>query len=602
MTRPQERFPAATPALLLSALAATGCGGGGGGGGPVNLAPTLVAASFQGAATSPAAGDFLVLAFSETIALGAGTTFDGDDLLLSAGSIGQAPTTVQTNSRTLRLTFGSGVAFAPGSTTITLSSTNDAVRDLDGATGLPAVPVTIGSSDGAAPTISGVTIESIHPQLNGTGPAGGTLQVPVNGWAIDLQHTDNSGVDPGRTRITANVAVGSPAGTQPPGADLVPFLAVELATPAASRFRVPAGVSFPFGPAILTSVVFDGGGLGSSPVDFDLTVRPFDARLQPFETSAQPRQTWFLDLSRDVESYTVNPVFGGSQMNVVAGANGRPDLEDLFLVIGLHSPMPIPNVVGSANSNAVVLQHWIAELGTRLAALYAGANVEFTFTRPGPAFGSASSVPYQSFGYSQLCIGGSADATGNSGVLGLAIFDPNNETQNDDCRLDFQGARLGVFLQTIVDNEIGPPATAPFRLMFDHFTPTNGGTPIGNNPLDREYLLGNLPNDPRAGWIDAAIATLARFTAVVVAHECGHSVGLVKDGAMPIGLYGGDVVNFPGPVPEAAPGHIQTASHFPNGAINVMSPTLSWSLATNTATAFNTLNIAYLRERVVYGN
>jgi hypothetical protein len=111
-------------------------------------------------------------------------------------------------------------------------------------------------------------------------------------------------------------------------------------------------------------------------------------------------------------------------------------------------------------------------------------------------------------------------------------------------------------------------------------------------------LLGNLPADPRSTQIDTALADLARFTAVVTAHECGHSVGLVQNGAMPDGLYGGDTVNFPG----SSDGHIRTAALFPSGAINVMSPALSYSLAINPATAFNSLNKAYLREQVFYGN
>ena len=84
----------------------------------------------------------------------------------------------------------------------------------------------------------------------------------------------------------------------------------------------------------------------------------------------------------------------------------------------------------------------------------------------------------------------------------------------------------------------------------------------------------------------------------MTAHECGHSVGLVQNGAMPVGLYGNDAVNFPG----STDGHIRTAALFPSGAINVMSPALSYSLAINPATGFNSLNKAYLREQVFYGN
>ena len=73
---------------------------------------------------------------------------------------------------------------------------------------------------------------------------------------------------------------------------------------------------------------------------------------------------------------------------------------------------------------------------------------------------------------------------------------------------------------------------------------------------------------------------------------------LAQNGAMPSGLYGNDTTNFPG----SQDGHIRTAALFPVGATNVMSPSLSYSTAINAATAFNSLNLAYLREQVFYGN
>ncbi|MCK5943381.1 MAG: hypothetical protein KAI24_15475, partial [Planctomycetes bacterium] len=112
---------------------------------------------------------------------------------------------------------------------------------------------------------------------------------------------------------------------------------------------------------------------------------------------------------------------------------------------------------------------------------------------------------------------------------------------------------------------------------------------------DGARLLGTV-GDSRETAIDAALADLARFIATVTAHECGHSVGLVVNGAMPTGLYGNDTTNFPG----SANGHIRNTSLFPAGATNVMSPSLSYSTATDAQTDFNTLNKAYLQEQVFY--
>ena len=67
--------------------------------------------------------------------------------------------------------------------------------------------MTIGTSDGVAPNITNITIAGIDDELNGTGPAGGTLQIPTAGFNLDLAYSDNSAIATGQTVITANVAI-----------------------------------------------------------------------------------------------------------------------------------------------------------------------------------------------------------------------------------------------------------------------------------------------------------------------------------------------------------------------------------------------------------
>ena len=95
-------------------------------------------------------------------------------------------------------------------------------------------------------------------------------------------------------------------------------------------------------------------------------------------------------------------------------------------------------------------------LVTELAALYSGANVTFTLTQPSRQLRHRSS----SVSYSVVRLLADQhrgrDST-NPGVLGLAIFDPSNTTQNDNTQTDFSGSqRLGVFLHTIVDSGLRP--------------------------------------------------------------------------------------------------------------------------------------------------
>jgi len=584
--------------LLLAAAALGGCHHGGGG--SAAAAPTIVSAAFSGATTTPAAGDTLLLFFSADVTLVTGKLLTNSDVSLttgaSLGTVTAAPTLV--NSRSVQITLGSGVSFVPGTTAIALAAGNDVVVSTTGMLGTGGTAVVITKGDGTAPLLSNLTLNGINSELNGTGPAGGTLQVPANGFTIDLAYSDNSSVDTSRTQIVSSLAVGTAAGTQPPGTNLVPFLTATSLTAAASRFTVPAAVSLAPGITTLTAYVVDITGLPSAAHTFVCTVKPITDALRPFETAVNSSQVWFLDLSRDVESYSVNLGNVNTPVVVTAGASGTADLDELLLVLGQMSATPIANVQGSENSNDVLLDRFKTTLLANLAALYSGANITFTFTRPAGSFGTNSSVAYNALGYSQICVAGSADASGTSGILGIAIFDPNNATQNDDTLLDFNGqGRLGIFLHTVINAGFLQSSSSDFRQTFDAFTPARSGTPIGNDASDGQRLLGTL-TDARASAIDAAIAGIGRFTAVVLAHECGHSMGLVQDGAMPVGLYGGDAVNFPG----STSGHIRNASLFPPGSINVMSPSLSYSVAINAATAFNTLNIAYLREQVLYGN
>jgi hypothetical protein len=575
-------------------LALAACNGSGGGA-TDSVPPTITAASFGGAGPGPVAGDVLVLLFSEDVQLPAGPVDDADLVLSGGGTLGAATTvTDQPTPRSLRLTLGAGATFAPGTTTIGLAPTNTVFRDAAGNLGTGGTPVVIDSSDGSPPTITNLTIAGVDAALNGTGTAGGTLQVPENGWSIDLAYVDTGvGVDPTRTQLSASVTVSTSAGSQPPGTDLLSFLTPTTATATVGSYTVPASVTFPAGALTLTCVVVDAGGLSSMPATFVATVRHWSDPLQPFETTVNPQQVWFLELDRDIESFTTTAIAGGASVDIVAVQNGRSDFLDILFVLGLQHTAPIPNVSGSDDSNAVALGRFQAALLADLQAFVAGANIQFTFTPPSGSFGNNSSLPYASLGYSQICIAGSSDTPG---VLGIAQFDPNNQRQNDDCLLEgASSSRLGVFLHTIADSGLGPPSGSTFRAVFNNFAPAVGGQPIGSVAGDDQRLLGAL-GDARETRMDEAIADLARFTAVVVAHECGHSMGLVANGAMPNGLYGNDP-NFPG----SNPGHIRNQALFPTGT-NIMSPLLAYSSAIDPATAFNSLNLAYLREQVFYGN
>ncbi len=584
----------------LAACAA--CGGGGGGGSGDSTPPVVIAAAFVGASSTPAPGDALVLSFDEDVTAQAGAAVTDATFALSSGDTLGTGTAVdaQPDSRSVRLVLGSGASFSPGTSTIAFAATNTVVRDVAGNLGSAGSPVVIGDSDGAAPTIASITVAAIDAALNGDGPAGGVLQVPQNGFPIDLAFADTAssgaalGVDAARTRITASVAVTAGGATRTAGTDLAPFLTLASHSSTSARFLVPPTVALPQAPLVWSVVVFDLGGLASSPRSFACSARIATDALRPFETTANAQQVWFLDTSRDVESFTTTTIAGGARINIVAGASGRSDWLDVLHVMGLQTTTPQSN--GTTDSNALALTQLQDAILAELADFCSGCNIAFRFTQPSGSFGATASFLYASFGYSQICLGGSAGSS--EGILGVAQFDPNNTRQNNNCLLESGvSPRLGVFLHTIADDGFRSASTSAFRLLFNQFAPALGGSPIGTVTDDLQRLLGSV-NDLRAVRMRAAIADIARYVAVVTAHECGHSMGLVQNGSMPTGLYGNDPVNFPG----STDGHIRNTSLFPTGGINIMAPSLSYALATDPATAFNSLNLAYLREQVLYGN
>lgn len=573
----------------VAILATSACSGGGGGGG--GSTPKLVRAVFSGAGPTPQAGDTLLLTFSESIALVSGTTLSDADLALapaaSLGAVTSSPTLL--TSTVVSVPLGAGVSIVPGTTTIDIETT-DAIQDLDGNLAEASTPITITTGDGDRPTIGSITINGVDSTLNGTGAAGGTLQVPQWGFTVDITYSDaTSTLDQASITLSADVTVSTSGGNRVPNSDLAQFLSISSDTSSATLL-VPQSTRFPEGAVTVTASIADSTGMVSIPVTFSFLVKPRTNDNRPFETNVNASQSWFIDMSRDIESYTVN-VAQTEPVAVVAGSNGRADIEDLFRIIGLHSATPIANANGLLNSNQEVSAQFQAKMLEVLQRVYSGVNVDFTFTSPGAFPSSGTSVAYSASSFSQICVAGAESAAGNSGVLGIAIFDPFNDTQNNNCVTDFQGSqRLGVFMHTAVNEGI-KDGLSPFRTTFDPFTTARGGTPIGDQAGDENRLL-NPALDARAGEMETAIDSFATMTAIVLAHEAGHSMGLVTDGAMPVGLYG-NLAAFPG----STSGHIRNT--FPAGSTNIMNPSLSFSTTLSSSTAFNTLNQAYLRELIV---
>ncbi|MBK8976237.1 MAG: hypothetical protein IPM29_09935 [Planctomycetes bacterium] len=595
------RSPGIVPlGLTLSLLAACGGGGGGGGGTPTS-GPALIAVTFVGIGATPAAGDRLLLVFDAAVEPVPGASFDDDDVSLAGGSLGTVTAApASTRPLTIEITLGAGVSFTPGTSTFALGADLDALRaTADGARPATATtPLVIRRGDGDFPTIDTLTVESIDGELNGTGPAGGSLQIARTGVRFDVAFQDATQAAP-----PAAVVLSVDGDTLVDGAivragrDLAGALGATTLGTGTASVRVRDGAALPIGARVATVVVIDASGMPSLPATFAFRAVQADAALRPLESG----QVWYLSIDRDLESFEVRtrPPFNQPFVAIVAGANGVPDLLDVFTVLGMRTTPGIADIGDGRSSNTAVLDAFERAVLAKLAQLYEDVDVTFTFDAPG-TFPSGASFAYASFGFSQICLAGAPNETG-SGTLGIALVDLRNAFQDDDCDEDFAGLRLGVFLHTVANLGLETSNTA-FRLAFRDVAPALGGTAIGGDPLDGERLLGTR-QDSRAASIDAAITYLATVAAVVTAHECGHSMGLVANGAMPRGLYGDDPVNFPlsGNQPASnANAHIENQSLFPGSGQNIMSPAVDLDAAQSPDTKFNSLNRAYLREKALY--
>jgi hypothetical protein len=597
---------------ICTAACLSGCGGDSGGTVASKESPVILSAFLIENApgnSTPEAGELLELFIDEAVELTGAAVSNADFALPAGASLGSNPSVSLADERRVRIVLGGGVAFTPGTSSIAFAAEQDAIRSTTtGKLGTGGTALTITVGDGDRPVITNVTLNSIPSPFNGTGTAGGVLQVPANGFLIDLTYGDvSSPIATTKFQVTANRGVVVNGTAQPAGADLFPSLSPVTANNATASILVPGNIAFPDGSVILTVLVFDISGQGSMPATFAFRAVQASAANRPFEA----QQTWFIDLSRDLETITsakvpCNPPLPNPciVITVVETPNGIPDLLEILSVIGLQHSPPIPDVSGTKDSNEVTIDILKTEIIAQLALLFPGVNIAFTFSSPGN-FGPVLQPAYGAVSFSQICLA----AKSNIGALGVALLDPNNGRQDNDCaHPGSQPAatnRLGVFLHTLIDNGtagVNGNSGGVFRSTFDPFTPLNSGTAIGNNGADGTRLLNILAaqaGDGRQIAMENAIDRLGRFLAVVLAHETGHSMGLVLDDPMPAGLYGGDPTHFPG----STTGHISISPAlgiFPVGAQEIMEPGISFGAAITNGTGFNPLILAYLRERALY--
>ncbi len=302
---------------------------------------------------------------------------------------------------------------------------------------------------------------------------------------------------------------------------------------------------------------------------------------------------WFVTFSRDRGRLEVSAAGDGFAVTSVAEPDGRPDFDEAVEALGLLG--------GDDAWDAEVLRQLREAVRAHLHAFYLlrpdgtrtddSVRIRFVFEGDADAPEDAAAA-----GFSVIAVGGE-DAEWRPGgrtFFGRAAIDWNNQAVDDNTAPD-RGVFTTSFVRFVLANRV------TVTLLRDYL-PAAGGQPFGSLPSDADFLDADFdPNqlegqaEIRALRFRFALDTLALAMASVLAHEIGHSLGLVKPGLPPEGLLAG--VDGPWVSADVDGAHIDTEG------FNLMQSGTSFSLAdvASSTPAFNALNRAYLQRRLVVG-
>jgi len=417
---------------------------------------------------------------------------------------------------------------------------------------------TTGTADGIAPSVS-VTINDL-PEARRDG-----LVLPPFGWTLDVDASDAMGqwVDVGSIELQLDGGLSPPPATMLANADI---------SNGSINIEIPEAAALPAGAWTLSVTLRDLSGNVAQSNVINFEIEPMSGGVMPFERT---QVVWVrTDLDRD--------------------RNGRADFADDMLRLGLAAE-------GDPNGSNAWLQQVMFD------GIVAKANAMYKRGPRGQLQGSGS-VPIRltafepiSLAHMQIAVGG-LDPEGDhsreygdasSGVLGRAFYDYRNGNISE--RNTGNSPGTGVFpaemflYQARIHQQIYPSFQTVFASRFLPLCPDMGGTPAGSHHLDDEVLTPTFDyaaasGAQRARWntVMNAMDDWASVIGIILAHEIGHSVGLVAPGDMPFGLFGDSSL------------HNTYA-----GAAEVMAPSVGYEAMTSLNYKFRDIDLAYLRQRIL---
>ncbi|MBN1419370.1 MAG: hypothetical protein JXP34_11370 [Planctomycetes bacterium] len=444
------------------------------------------------------------------------------------------------------------------------------------------------------PEIERLTVNGIPAEMNGSIPCLGTdgvehafrLALPPHGFTIDIDYTiqpGGSAIDPSTLRVSVDCPLGGGpiAGGLAAGSELAERFS---AAAREAHWEVPESLSLPPGTHTLRASIGDLLGNRSAEAALTVDIATASAVLRPFDTVDR----WYLDFRRDNFSISATPSGDDVIVDARYGANGTADFLEDLAVVGLRATSERADAAGASDRVTAWVQDEIATaLGGHFGEIEEGGEIT---PQVGIRFSVAS--PYEA--QSRIAIGGDDVVPGYT--IGRAYYDYRNGARESNTAPD-----LGIFTTNLIQFYINSSYT--FRLYFDALTPGRG-IPVGEHPLDARVLAADFDRlgaenqadeNARFDHVMTAAEGFARVVATILAHEIGHSVGLVANGRPSAGLFGAETAaSFAGPYTNSF--HLDTPGN------NIMASAIGFGSAVATGIGrarFNEINWAYLQEKIL---
>jgi len=445
-----------------------------------------------------------------------------------------------------------------------------------------------------APEVELLTIEAIPAEMNGSTPSRGTdgldhefrIAAPPFGFSIDIGYgmrPGGSAVAPASLRVSFDCPLGGGpiAGGIGAGTEIGDRFAPG---PREARWQVPESLALPPGSHTIRASIGDMLGNRSAEAALTFEIVPASPANRPFDAVDR----WVLDFRRDNFAITSSPDGDDLRVDAKYGSNGVPDVLEDLAVLGLRARQERADAAGASDRVfAWIKDEIVTVLGQHYGEVEEGGDVS-------PQVGIRFSTSQPAGAHSRIAIGGDDVVPGYT--IGRAYFDYRNGARESNTPPD-----LGIFTTNLIQFYINSSYT--FRMYFDPLAPGRG-IPVGEHPLDGRVLAEEFDRlDPansgeenaRFDRAMAAAEAFARVVATILAHEIGHSVGLVANGRPPSGLFGGETAaSFAGPYTNSY--HLDTPGN------NIMAAAIGFGSAVTTGASgprFNEINWAYLRERIL---